>query len=104
MGVLQARSAIPVAFYFYRLRNDNFMKEFCVANAKDPNQYVESRTPDGTLQRWAKRWEGDLLVFTPPDSYDGGPVGWMYDRRLQLGQMAPRDVLEREALRNRISA
>jgi hypothetical protein len=95
-------SAQP-AYYFYRLRNDSFILEFCVANASDPEQYVDSRAPDGTLQRWAKHHDGDLLVFTPPDGYDGGPVGWMYNRRLQQGHAAPRAVLEREALRCRHS-
>ena len=91
------------ALYWYRIRNDNFIREFCVANSGDPNQYVESMAPDGTRQRWQKRDEGDLIVFTPPDGYDGGAVGWMYNRRLQRGRMAPRDLLEKQALRMRKS-
>lgn len=95
---------VPQAYYFYRLTNDHFIREFCVANAQDPEQYVDSVAPDGSKQRWAKRWEGDLLVFTPPDGYDGGAVGWMYDRRLQVGLPMPRAELERQALRCRVSA
>ncbi len=95
-------SARP-AHYFYRLSNDSRINEFCVANSSDPNQFVDSIAPDGSKQRWAKRTEGDLVVFTPPDGYIDGAVGWMYDRRLQIGQPAPREVLEREALRNQVS-
>lgn len=103
--VLRAeRRRIPFAYYFYRIRNDNFIREFCVANARDPNQQVESPAPDGTMQRWAKRLEGDLVVFTAPDGYEGGAVGWSYDRRLQMGVPMPREELERQALRCRKSA
>ncbi len=95
---------VPTCFYFYRLRNDNFIKEFCVAGAQDPEQYVDTPAPDGTKQRWIKRMEGDLLVFTPPDGYEGGAIGWMYNRKLQIGEAMPRAGLERLALRCRVSA
>lgn len=92
------------AFYFYRLRADDYVSEFCVANHGDPDQYVETLAPDGTTQRWRKREEGDLLVFTPPDGYAGDQgMIWAYDRRLQRGESMPRVMLERLALRMRVS-
>jgi hypothetical protein len=91
------------AWYFYRLKDDNLISEFCVANGADPNQYVETPAPDGSLQRWDKREEGELIVFHPPDGYFGGPVGWMYDKTIQIGQAMPREELERQALRCRTS-
>jgi hypothetical protein len=98
------RRQVPVAWYFMRTRNDSRITEFCVANARDPHQEVKTKAPDGRMQRWAKRWEGDLLVFTPPDGYVEGPLQWRYDKRLQIGQEADRKVQEREALRGRVSA
>ena len=93
----------PTAHYFYRLRNDSRITEFCVAGATDPHQFVESLAPDGTRQRWPSRREGDLLVFSAPDGYTDGPCGHGYDGSLQRCEPAPREVLEREALRNRVS-
>lgn len=93
------------AYYFYRLKTDDFVSEFCVANSGDPNQCVETLAPDGTKQRWKKHSEGDLVIFTPPDGYAGGQgLLWFYDRRLQIGEAAPREELERLALRMRVSA
>lgn len=92
------------AFYFYRLRDDDFVNEFCVANSGDPNQYVETLAPDGTPQRWRQRHEVDLVIFTPPDGYDGNQgLLWAYDKRLQVGEPMPREMLERQALRMRKS-
>lgn len=90
-------------YYFYRLRNDNFIYEFCVAGSVDANQRVDSWAKSGEVQHWKKHNEGDLIVFTSPDGYDGGPVGWCYDRRLQRGEPMPREQLEKESLRNRVS-
>lgn len=91
-------------FYFYRLTND-LVSEFCVANSVDPDQYVETMADDGSMIRWSKRTEGDLVVFRSPDPMlDNRGLFWAYDRRLQIGEPAPRDVLEREALRCRVSA
>jgi hypothetical protein len=91
------------AFYFYRLR-DNQITEFCVANARDPKQYVESKAPDGSTQLWESRWEGDLLVFHCPDGHNPGDgLLWFYDRRIQIGQAMPLEELERQALRCRVS-
>lgn len=92
-----------MAIYFYRVKNDEMITEFCVAGATDPNQQVETPTPDGTMQRWKKRVEGDLLVFTPPDGYTGGAIGWKYDRTLQQGRPAVREELERELLKSQVS-
>jgi hypothetical protein len=92
------------AWYFDRLRDDNFIYEFCVANSGDPRQYVDSRAPDGSMQRWRKREEGDLVIFTAPDGYVGGPIGWAYDRHLQIGEMMPLEERGKLALRNRVSA
>ena len=96
---------IPTAWYYYRLREDDFVSEFCVANAKDHDQTVETLAPDGSAQLWARRWEGDLLVFHPPDGYAGNQgLVWRYDKRFQRHEPAPREVMEREALRNRVTA
>lgn len=89
--------------YFYRLKDDDLIGEFCVANAADPDQEVETINPDGTMEKWEKRQEGDLLVFRPPSGYSGGPVCWMYNRNLQIGVAMPREELERQALRCRRS-
>ena len=90
--------------YFYRLRDDDFVNEFCVANSADPDQFVESLAPDGTPQRWRARADGDLVVFTPPDGYDGNQgLLWAYNRALQVGEPMPREELERQALRCRKS-
>lgn len=91
-------------WYFYRLREDDFVSEFCVIGSADPNQQVETMAPDGTIQQWEKRKEGNLIVFRPPDGYVGNQgLMWHYDRTLQHGEAAPRDVLEREALNNRLT-
>lgn len=93
------------AYYFFRIRDNEVVKEFCVANAKDPNQYVESTAPDGSKQRWDKRWDCDLLVFHPPDGYsDFQPLGWVYDKRLQNGEPVPQEEMERLATNMRVSA
>ena len=92
------------AHYFYRLKADDFVSEFCVAGAVGPNT-VHTLAPDGSEQPWARREEGDLLVFRPPDGYAGGQgLLWAYDRRLQRGEAMPRPLLERYALRCRVSA
>jgi hypothetical protein len=109
-NVFQA-AEIPTAWYFYRLKDDDFVAEFCVANAQDQptdgfpqGQFVETLAPDGTRQRWAKRQDGDLLVFRPPDGYAGGQgMEWHYDKRLQRHQAAPRHLLEKYALGSRVS-
>lgn len=94
----------PITYYCYRLRNDDFITEFCVTGDHDPQQYVETPAPDGTLQRWRKYHEGDLTVFVAPDGYAGGPMGWHYDNRLQQGEAMPHHLLERYALRMQVSA
>jgi hypothetical protein len=107
----QARQEPRVCRYFYRLKDDDLVTEFCVANALDvptegfpDGQYVATRAPDGTLQRWAKRLEGDLLVFRPPDGYAGGQgMEWHYDRRTQRHEPIDRPTLEKLALSGRVS-
>jgi hypothetical protein len=96
--------SVPVAYYFYRLREDDFANEFCVAGNRDPALLVETLAPDGTPQRWAKRSEGDLTVFTPPDGY-AGSQGFVLrcDPRYQVMEPMPREELERQALRCRKS-
>lgn len=95
----------PIARYYYVLKDDHIVEEFCVAvDGGDPNQYVETLAPDGTAQRWTRRTRGDLLVFLPPDGYSGAQgMLWVYDKRLQSGQAMPRAELERRALNMRIS-
>lgn len=93
------------AYYFYLLQDDDFVKEFCVANSGDPHQTVATLAPDGTWQYWKSRAEGDLLVFHPPDGYTGDEgLLWAYDKRLQRGEPMPRAELERRALAMRVSA
>lgn len=103
------------AVYFYRLKDDNLVAEFCIGGSGDVPVSVETPIPDGqggfvlnawghrAMQPWPKRWEGDLLVFTPPSGYDGGPVALLYDRRLLVVEAADRGEMEKLALRNRIS-
>ena len=92
------------AHYFYRLKDDNLVSQFCVANSGDPNQWVETMAPDGTMQRWQKREEGDLVVFYPPDALASQQViGWAYNRDLQIGKPMPREELEKLALHHRVS-
>jgi hypothetical protein len=98
-----ALEARRVARYFYRLKDDDIITEFCVAGAVGA-QSVETLMPDGSHRKWDSCWDGDLLVFKPPD---GGcvPHGlmWYYDRRLQIGEPMERPELERRALGNRVS-
>ena len=94
---------VYIAYWWYRLDDDNFIREFCVANHNDPDQIMVTKAPDGTEQIWDRRVEGDLLVFKAPDGYFGGPVGWKYDRRKQCGWDLPRNQQERLALKNRLS-
>ena len=92
------------AYWFERLRNDDYIVEVCVANWQgDPDQVIETKAPDGTIQQWEKRFEGDLMVFKAPDGYSGGPVGWKYDRRKQRGKMMSMETRARESLSNRVS-
>jgi hypothetical protein len=116
-----------VAWYFYRMRDDGRIGEFCVANATGPNQVStpvpgEAKAPPPGLtlyetmvwsarerQVWEMREEGDLLVWSAPDGYLALPegenaVGWLYDRRLQQGEPMPPRELDRQALRCRVSA
>src|SRR4051812_47720375 len=91
-------------YYFYRLKRDDYVREFCVANARDPHQSVSTFAPDGTVQFWPAHADGDLLVFTPPDGYAGDQgLLWCYDRRFQLGEAMPYEELERRALNERKS-
>lgn len=94
------------ARYFYRLTDDRPV-EFCVANACGP-QSVETIRHDGTHLKWESYWEGDLLVFYPPepveiDHINTFGMGWAYDKRLQVGEPCPREEMERLSLRNRVS-
>jgi hypothetical protein len=97
-------TGVPVATYFYRLKEDDFVAEFCVANSHDPDQWVGTLAPDGSLQQWAKRDENGLVVFRPPDGYTGSQgMEWHYDKRMQVHEAAPRELMEKLALNNRVS-
>jgi hypothetical protein len=97
-------SGLRIAYFFYRLTDDNFIGEFCVANYyADMDQRMETKVPDGSIQLWERRIEGDLMVFHAPDGYDGGPVGWKYDRRKQVGEHLPWKQMHRYALSSRHS-
>lgn len=100
---MQAKQS-ALCYYFYRLKEDDCVREFCVAGAVDPDQYVETLAPDGTPQRWEKRQEGDLLVFHPSDGYAGDQcLLWSYNKSLQRGEAMPREQLEKLALSMRCS-
>lgn len=94
---------VQIAYWWQRLNDDNYIKEFCVANHNDPDQTMETPQQSGAMQVWDKRIEGDLLVFKAPDGYNGGPVGWKYDRRKQCGWDLPHDAQARLAIRNKVS-
>lgn len=100
------------ARYFYRLRDDRPI-EFCIQNAQGP-QTVKTLKYDTVNQKplghldWQSYWEGDLLVFYPPESVEIDHIKthgmfWGYDWRLQIGEPCPRHELERLALNNRVS-
>ena len=116
-----------VAWYFYRVRDDGKIGEFCVANPTGPNQVStpvpgEAPVPPPGLtlyeamvwsarnrQVWESREENGLLVFNAPDGYLALPesengIGWLYDQRLQRGEPMPPGELDRQAMRCRVSA
>lgn len=87
--------------YFYRLAHDYRIVAMCFANAgDDAGIFVETEAPDGTLQRWAERAEGDLRVFHAPDGYLGGGVGFFCRWPVEP---LPLEQLEREAMNGRHS-
>lgn len=91
-----------IARYFYRLKDDR-MVTFCVENACGP-QSVETISRDGLHRKWQSYWEGDLLVFYPPDGADiSEGIFWAYDKRLQVAVEYPRAELEKKALGMRAS-
>ena len=98
-----APARVPVALYYQVVRNDYEITEFVVCNPHDPRQEVHSWLPDGTAQVWHRHERAGRYVFTPPDGYTGGPVGWVYDETLQAGQRMPQRQLEQEALLHRKS-
>ena len=92
-----------VVRYFYLIKNDDFITEFCVAGAIGPNS-VETIAPDGSFQQWPSFWREGMLVFRAPDGYSGGQgLIWSYDKRLQSGEPMTRPELERRAMRMRVS-
>lgn len=97
-------AAARMAWYFYRLDMNDGVKEFCVANAADPATSVASRGKDGKMHVWARRVEGDLLIFTPHADYvEGDWFGLQYDKTVQRCETAPPEIRDREALRNAVS-
>jgi hypothetical protein len=97
------------ATYFYVLKDDHIIDEFCVANSEGPVS-VESYIVDPKLgggpaiQKWDSFWRGNLLVFKPPDSYVGDQGWWVhYDRRLMTLERMDLVELDRHALRMRTS-
>jgi hypothetical protein len=102
-GPLQPGTPRRVAYYFYRLRDDHLVREFCVVGAIGP-QTVHTLSPDGLPEYWQQRDENGVLVFLPPSGYAGGQgLLWAYDKRLQRGEAMPRHLLERMALGMRMS-
>jgi hypothetical protein len=73
--------------YFQRLAEDeSCIREFCVFGVNgfdvDPGMQLIWEPIPGDFEGrryWHKRTEGDLVIFRPPDGYDGGPVIFWYD-------------------------
>ena len=82
------------AWYFMLTPMESHISEFCVINWTGP-QRVSTPAPDGTVQYWKSRERNGILIFTPPDGYDSGPIGWMYDPRLQRKAPLPPEEMER---------
>lgn len=100
----------PKVGQFYFVHKPNLeVEKVCIANAYDPTdeQAVTTRAPDGAEQKWAKRWEGDVLAFYPPDGYapfdqTNNPV-WRGNKLYQTVVAAPLEVMERMAAGGRKS-
>lgn len=96
----------PWGYYAYIIREDDLIREFYFFNVKDDRFVaVSTSAPDGTRQQWAKRWEGDYLIFSAPDGYKGEMelVQIHSYPEVQRFIAAPRKILERFALGNKTS-
>lgn len=101
----EIRSGPKESYFAYRLDSNSYVTEFIVFGDHDPDQYVECHMPDDTVHRWDKRREGDLLVFKAPPGYDiSRGLGWRFDKRLQYRVEMPDAMLEKFAMRGRVSA
>ena len=91
-------------YYFMRIHegDDNHITEFCVTITDRP-QSAFSVAPDGSRQLWRSYTEGDIVVFVAPDGYSGGPIGYACDKRLTRLERMPPKMLERYAMRMRVS-
>jgi hypothetical protein len=93
------------AYYFYHIKHDSVMVEFCIVNWEGPVR-VETDNPDGSHQAWESRQVGDMLVFYAPDGYrmqDGGPCKLTFDKRLMDIKAMPPEEIDKLCL-GRISA
>jgi hypothetical protein len=98
----------PESFAAYRLHGDNLHYDVCILNPIGP-QSVKSVSLDGNHVEWESRWEGNMLVFDPPDGHDiQHGFFWGYDARLQQGiamssTVWGRKEIERFAMNYRVS-
>ncbi len=94
------------AFYFYRIRWDYYVHEFCIVNAVGPCAVwtdVDGQ-PEEALQKWDCYAEGDIMVFRAPDGYvNHQALRVACDKRLNELLPMPPDEMDRLALRLRKS-
>lgn len=100
-------AGVRTFYSYYRLRNDDVVHSLVLVNADDtdPLLAVDTLAPDGTVQKWAMTRDAGRLVFWPPDGYSGSQGMCLhFSKDIQRHESAPREVLEREALGNRVSS
>jgi hypothetical protein len=97
---------VPWGYYFYTIREDDLIRELRFINVIDEAlQVSHTNGMDKVRHDWAKRTEGDYVIFTPHPSYKGEQEFVQIFSRpwIQRFIAAPRTILERAALNNRVS-
>src|SRR5262245_13238728 len=102
-GVPDARR---VFCYYWVLRDDHIVESLRLvgALAEDPLLRVFQLDASGNEMPWARRIEGDELVFYPPDPECSRMPMMRYDDRIQRHEPMERGEMERRAMRGRVSA
>jgi hypothetical protein len=94
------------AYYFYRVRWDYYVTEFCIVGAVGPCAVwteVDGQ-PQEDLQAWEAYEEGEIKVFRAPDGYtDYQMLRVACDKRLNELLPMPPQEMDRLALRLRKS-
>ena len=95
-----AESSPAKATCAVRVHGDRLHYDVGIMGAVGP-QSVKSVSPTGDHVEWDSYWEGDMLIFTPPDGYDiHHGFFWGYDKRIQEGYIlhgaTPKERLERD--------